>query len=216
VPSFGSGRDKLVDGFKGGRRELVLVMGEYDFPTVVSLNGALKETISTRAPAGLTCRLRGIENGEHVPSDALVQGLRVLFQGWKITRPLTESNFAEIRAQVDGRLEHFGLAGKIDEEVLKSLGESLLGDKKLGKALEVLMYRAASNPESADGHVGLGDAYRQSGNLDNARECYTALEKASELQELTPAREVTIGRDGRVTEAFDLPRKSVSFIKVTW
>jgi hypothetical protein len=45
---------------------------------------------------------------------------------------------------------------------------------------------------------------------------YAALEQASELQELTPAREVTIGRDGRVTETFDLPRKSVSFIKVTW
>ncbi len=42
------------------------------------------------------------------------------------------------------------------------------------------------------------------------------LEKASELQELAPAREVTIGQDGRVTEAFELPRKSVSFIKVTW
>jgi hypothetical protein len=27
-------------------------MGEDDFPTVVSLNGALKETISTKAPAG--------------------------------------------------------------------------------------------------------------------------------------------------------------------
>jgi xylan 1,4-beta-xylosidase len=45
---------------------------------------------------------------------------------------------------------------------------------------------------------------------------YAELEKASELQELTPAREVTIGRDGRVTESFELPRKSVSFIKVTW
>ena len=45
---------------------------------------------------------------------------------------------------------------------------------------------------------------------------YAELEKASELQELAPARQVTIGPDGRVTEAFDLPRKSVSFIKVTW
>ena len=45
---------------------------------------------------------------------------------------------------------------------------------------------------------------------------HAALEKASELQELTPARELTIGSDGRVTEVFDLPRKSVSFVKVTW
>jgi len=45
---------------------------------------------------------------------------------------------------------------------------------------------------------------------------HAALEKASELQEMTPARELTIGSDGRVTEVFDLPRKSVSFVKVTW
>ncbi|HET7697531.1 MAG TPA: hypothetical protein VFK57_17575 [Vicinamibacterales bacterium] len=45
---------------------------------------------------------------------------------------------------------------------------------------------------------------------------YEQLERASALQPLTPARPVTIGRDGRVTETFDLPRKSVSFVKLTW
>ena len=172
VPSFRAGRDDLVGGFKGGRRELVLVMGEHDFPTVVSLNGALKETIGTRAPAGLTCRLRVIENGEHVPPDALVEGLRALFQGWKVTRPLTESSFAEIRAQVDGRLEKFGVPGTIDEDALKGLGDRLLGEKKFARALEVLEYRATSYPLSAGAQVGLGDAHRQSGNLEKARECY--------------------------------------------
>jgi enterochelin esterase-like enzyme len=172
VPSFRSARDNLVGSFTGGRRDLVLVMGEHDFPTVVSLNGALKETISTKAPAGLSCRLRVIENGEHVPPDALVEGLRVLFQGWKVTRPLTESSFAEIRAQVDGRLEKFGVPGRIDEEALKGLGDRLLGEKKFAKALEVLKYRAASHPQSADAQVSLGDAYRQSGQPDKSRECY--------------------------------------------
>ncbi len=172
VPSFRTGRDNLVDTFKGGRRDLVLVMGEYDYPTVVSLNGALKETIGMKAPAGLTCRLRVIENGEHVPPDALVEGLGVLFQGWRITRRLTESSFADIRRQVDGRLERFGVPGKIDEDALRSLGNSLLGEKKFAKALEVLEYRSTSYPQSADAQVGLGDAYRESGNLEKARKCY--------------------------------------------
>jgi hypothetical protein len=42
------------------------------------------------------------------------------------------------------------------------------------------------------------------------------MERASVLQPLTPARRPTIGSDGRVTEAFELPRKSVSFVKVAW
>jgi xylan 1,4-beta-xylosidase len=45
---------------------------------------------------------------------------------------------------------------------------------------------------------------------------YAALERASELQPLRPARPVTIGQDGRLTETFELPRKSVSFVKVVW
>jgi xylan 1,4-beta-xylosidase len=45
---------------------------------------------------------------------------------------------------------------------------------------------------------------------------YAELEKASELQALRSPRQITIGQDGRVTETFDLPRKSVSFVKVSW
>jgi xylan 1,4-beta-xylosidase len=45
---------------------------------------------------------------------------------------------------------------------------------------------------------------------------YRELERASELQTLRPARRVTVDRHGRVTETFDLPRKSVSFVKVVW
>jgi xylan 1,4-beta-xylosidase len=45
---------------------------------------------------------------------------------------------------------------------------------------------------------------------------YGELERASDLQTLRPARQVTIGADGRVVESFELPRKSVSFVKVTW
>ena len=41
------------------------------------------------------------------------------------------------------------------------------------------------------------------------------LEKASELQALTPARRDDRPR-GLVTETFDLPRKSVSFVRIVW
>lgn len=45
---------------------------------------------------------------------------------------------------------------------------------------------------------------------------YAALEQAGRLQALRPARQTTVGADGRIVETFDLPRKSVSFVKVTW
>src|SRR5512143_1562061 len=43
--------------YAGGPRELVLVAGERDLPTVVRLNAALAEAIDSTAPPGLSCRL---------------------------------------------------------------------------------------------------------------------------------------------------------------
>jgi len=172
VPSFHSQRDKLIRDFKGGKRRLSLVMGEHDLPTVVSLNGALMEKIDYFAPAGLTCRLTLIENAGHVPADALLEGLTSLFAGWKISQSLTESTFGEIRAQVEKRLEKYGVPGKLPEDSLRDLGGSLLGEKKYGKALDVSQYRVECYPRSADARVSLGDAYRESGQPDKARECF--------------------------------------------
>ncbi len=85
IPSFREKRESLVREFKGGKRKLALVMGEKDFPTIISLNGALKEQIETSAPAGLTCRLAVLRGAGHVPANSLVEGLRDLFEGWKAT-----------------------------------------------------------------------------------------------------------------------------------
>lgn len=172
VSPFQGERDKLIRDFKGGNRKLFLVMGEHDFPTVVSLNGSLKEKIASSAPAGLSCRLSVIPHGEHVPANSLLEGMRNLFDGWKITQGLTEGNFAETRAQVESRLAKFGIAGKLPEEALKDLGSTLLGEKKPSKAIDVFQYRVDTYPRSAQAHVDLGEAYIQKGDAEQARECF--------------------------------------------
>lgn len=172
VPSFLKEREELVRGFKGGKRQLALVMGEHDLPTVIRLNAALKETIDSLAPAGLACRLAVVRNAEHVPANSLIEGLRDLFVGWKVIQRLTEGTFPEIRAQVDGRLARFGVAGTLPEELLKDLAQTLLGERKYGKAVEVLQYRAQSYPRSAEAQVGLGDAYLEDGKQEKAKACY--------------------------------------------
>jgi uncharacterized protein HemY len=107
-----------------------------------------------------------------VPSDALPEGLKALFEGWKIDQTLNESNFGEIRALVESRAEKFGVPGKLPEDDLAILGRGLMGDKKFSKSVEVLQYRADLYPRSAAARVALGDAFRQSGQIDKARECY--------------------------------------------
>jgi len=172
IPYFRKERDNLIRDFKGGRRRLSLVMGEHDFPTVISGSGALKEQIGLNAPVGLSCRLAVIRNGEHVPANSLIEGLRDLFDGWKVTQRLTEASFPEIRAQVEARLSKFGVPGKLPEDALRELGKTLLGEKKFDMAIEVFEYRARTFPRSADAQVSLGDAYGQAGKPEKARECY--------------------------------------------
>lgn len=91
IPSFREKRENLVREFKGGRRQLSLVMGENDLPTVISLNGVLKELIDSSAPAGLSCRLAVLRGAGHVPANSLVAGLRDLFDGWKPGRDFVEA-----------------------------------------------------------------------------------------------------------------------------
>jgi predicted alpha/beta superfamily hydrolase len=91
VPYFLAKRDQLIRDFKGGERKLALVMGEDDFPTILSQNGELKEQIDMIAPAGLACRFTVIENAGHVPDNALLAGLRRLFAGWKPAKPAAGS-----------------------------------------------------------------------------------------------------------------------------
>ncbi len=178
VPSFLAKRDQMIRAFKGGPRRLVLVMGERDFPTIISGNGELKENIDTLAPEGLTCRLAVIDNGGHVPGDSLVEGLRLLFEGWRISLPLNEKTFAEVRARAEARREKYGVPGRIPEEDLRDLGQSLLREKKAGRAAEVLEYTVECYPRSVDAWIGLGDACRSQGRTERAKSCYL---KAVEL-----------------------------------
>lgn len=172
IPLFQAKRDEWIRSFKGGKRRLVAVMGENDLPTVLSQNGALKEALDSLAPPDLTCQLRVIGNGGHVPADSLQDGLSALFEGWKIDQPLKDRNFDEIRRQAERRVEKFGVLGKLSEDSLRELGEALLGEKKSARALEVLRYRTDLYPRSADARVSLGDAYRLGGQTAKARECY--------------------------------------------
>ena len=83
IPSFTAARDSLVRNWKGGEKFLYLVMGENDFPTIIRLNGALKEVIDINKPEGLTCRLAVLEGEGHVPPGSLFEGLKCLFRDWK-------------------------------------------------------------------------------------------------------------------------------------
>jgi uncharacterized protein HemY len=56
----------------------------------------------------------------------------------------------------------------LQERSLNSLGYSLLGDNKTGDAVLILELVAAMNPDSANAHDSLGDAYEAAGRAADA------------------------------------------------
>ena len=172
VPSFQRSLETSVSAFSDGRRRLILVMGVRYLPTVGSLNGARAEAVAMAAPAGLTCRLAVIRDDEHVPVTSLVEGLRLAFDGWKLTERPAEHTFAELSAHADARAVRFGVPIRIAEDALRELAGSLLSEKKPAPAAEVARYWSTAYPRSANAQVALGDALRQLGKADLAADCY--------------------------------------------
>jgi uncharacterized protein len=172
IKSFIEKRDELIKGLGGEKRRLVMVMGENDFPTVLTGSSALKERIDILAPAGLECRLGVIARGGHVPPSSLVTGMRALFEGWPADMELNADTYQEVFSRADRRLSAFGVAGNPRESDLKALHEKLLGEAKNAESKSVAQFWARTHPRSAAALVAAGDSLARLGETGAARESY--------------------------------------------
>lgn len=184
IKSFIAQRDELIKGLGGDTRRLVLVMGENDFPTVLTGNSALKERIDILAPAGLECRLGVIAHGGHVPPSSLLTGVRTLFEGWPADMELTADSYGEVFARAERRLSGFGVAGNPRESDLQALHEKLLGDGKNAESRTVAQFWMRTHPRSVAALVAAGDSFARLGEREKARGSYRqalALDPANAL-----------------------------------
>lgn len=172
IKSFIEKRDDLIRGLDGGKRQLVMVNGENDLPTVLTHTSALKERIDILAPAGLGCRLSVVAHGGHVPPSAFLTGMRCVFEGWPAEAELTADSFEEVFARADRRLASFGVAANPRESDLQALHGKLLGDGKVAESLTVARFWARSHPRSAAALVATGDSHARLGETEAARESY--------------------------------------------
>ncbi|MCX6225162.1 MAG: alpha/beta hydrolase-fold protein [Bacteroidia bacterium] len=110
IPVFTASRDSLVKNWKGGEKFLYLVMGEHDYPTIIRLNGALKEVIDINKPEGLTCRLSVLEGEGHVPASSIAEGLKCLFRDWKYTGEITDKENQELKQHYSIQKRKYGFS----------------------------------------------------------------------------------------------------------
>lgn len=190
---------------------MIAPLGPYGLRGVVWYQG---ET-NADEPAGYQKLLAGLMAGWRAQFGANLPFLVVELPGFgpAPTAP-AEANWADIREAQRRAVAadaHAGLAVTIDLGERNDLHP--INKQEAGSRLA----RAARHVAYDEQHSNAYAAWLRMGSPQQPTPAqFAELEQASALQELEPARAVTVGRDGTVTAAFDLPRTSVSFVKVMW
>jgi predicted alpha/beta superfamily hydrolase len=161
---------------------------------------ALADTFKNKAPAGLRWQASAFPQETHasVPLPAQVEALRGLYQGYR----LHEDDYSKGLANAE---EHFskvsrlvGAALPITEEALSGVAYAQL-DAKPKDALKLFQRNLDANPNSADAHLGMAEAFAKNNKWKDAmREADRAVALAAEYQ--LPSQSVYKDKAARIKE----------------
>ncbi|WP_257385073.1 alpha/beta hydrolase-fold protein [Tahibacter caeni] len=151
---------------------------------------ALADTFKNKAPPGLRWQASAFpqESAATVPLPAQVEALRGLYQGYR----LPAADYAKGLANAE---EHFSKVSRlvgtplaITEEALSGVAHAQL-DTKPKDALKLFQRNLDANPNSADAHMGMAEAFAKNNKWkDAAREADRAVALAAEYQQPAPAQ----------------------------
>lgn len=145
---------------------------------------ALADTFKNKAPPGLRWQATAFPQESHasVPLPAQVEALRGLYQGYR----LPAEDYAKGLANAE---EHFSKVSRlvgtplpITEEALSGVAHAQL-DTKPKDALKLFQRNLDANPNSADAHLDMAEAFAKNNKWkDAAREADRAVALAAEYQ----------------------------------
>ena len=163
---------------------------------------AVADTFKNRAPPGLRWQAAAFPQETHasVPLPAQVDALRNLYQGYRFT----EDDYAKGLAYAE---EHFSKASRLVGTPLPVTEEALSGvayaqlESKPKDAIKLFQRNLESNPNSADAHLGMADAFAKNGKWkDAAREADRAVALSAEHQLPAPEQSRYKEKAARIKE----------------
>jgi uncharacterized protein len=180
---------KARDLFRDSRemkRTLFVTVGDEAAPIVDGVH-ALESLLKSSRVKGLRWRVVEMNDEDHgsIVLRAHYSGLRFIFEQWRMPRAKSgeiPGGLAGVRQHYRGLSEDFGYEVPIPEALLNQLGYQLMGQQKLGEAIDAFKENASRHPSSPNVHDSLGEALEHIGENDAALESYS---KATELARQT-------------------------------
>jgi predicted alpha/beta superfamily hydrolase len=173
---------ELFQKRKDLKKYLFIIYATDDYNQVTDFLPKYEELIKVGTPAGLTWKIKTIENGGHVPYTTLYDGLNFIFPDWDFPRDIYDKEGSKgIENYYDSLSKKYGFRIKIPEEVMTDIGFTQLTRKKDWKsAAEVIKLCVKHYPNSFRAHYLLGAAY-STGNMKEE-----AIEQFKKVLELNP------------------------------
>ncbi len=176
----------------------------------------IEELLLTSAPNGFRWEFRRLEGEDHgttvLPST--FQGLRFINADWDTSGLVSDGSLDEVVARFETLSERLGYEIQPPEVMINLLGYRLLGEDRLGEAIDVFEFNVVLHPESANVHDSLGEALERKGSLPGALLSYRRAVKRAEAVDdrLLPVFRANLARVEVLLEGgdgggriFDLP-----------
>jgi len=154
-------------------RYLYMTYGDDDLQGTVSYVPDFYQLIKAKSPESLSCQMKIIENGGHVPLISLHDGLRFVFAGWQYPiEKIDQSNLMDIVEHYRLLTEKFGFEAEIPMDPLVTLSYVLTERDDLPQAIETMLLACEIHPYSSDAFYYLGTAYEENSDIDLALKQY--------------------------------------------
>jgi predicted alpha/beta superfamily hydrolase len=118
------------------------------------------------------------EDHASVPYISLFNGIRFIFEGWRLPQEKFTEGLAAVDAHYKSITAKYGYEMKAPENVINLLGYTYLRNNQFSEAISVFQENVKRYPASANVYDSLGEAYENNGQHDLARENY---QKACDL-----------------------------------
>ncbi|GMU01106.1 hypothetical protein KH5H1_52260 [Corallococcus caeni] len=152
-------------------RALYLDEDAEEAPNVANLRTLTRE-LRNRKPANLTWRydeLPGQDDHASLPHIGTYEGLRFLFNGWKVPEKLQlTGDLARLEAHYTGLSKRVGYPVVPQERLFNSVGYRHLEAKRFPQAIAAFERNITFHPDSGNAHDSLADALEAAGRLPEA------------------------------------------------
>jgi predicted alpha/beta superfamily hydrolase len=139
-----------------------------------------KSILAKNKPKGFEWGASLMEDEDHgsVVMPSHYQGLRKVFDGWRVTAEIAAGGASAVESHYKKLSAKFGYTILPPELLMNQAGYQLLGAGKMDEAIAVFKSNVERYPNSANVYDSLAEAYEKGGKLDLARPNY---EKAVQL-----------------------------------